>query len=152
MQILAEGDATWITQGVGMATKAVLFDINGTLEDSNDFHIAAWQEVFAKAGQTFDRQIIHDQLGKSRTCPSPPSAKCDARAGGGARQAARRDLQEPIHQASAAVPKRERHCRSRRSHGRVSEEALRLVGAAALYDDVSTLLGEYDSSPLNLTM
>lgn len=47
-----------------MAIEAVLFDIDGTLVDSNDFHIAAWQEVFAQAGHEFDRQTIHDQVGK----------------------------------------------------------------------------------------
>lgn len=29
-----------------MAIKAVLFDIDGTLVDSNDYHVAAWQTVF----------------------------------------------------------------------------------------------------------
>jgi len=47
-----------------MAIKAVLFDIDGTLVDSNDFHIAAWEEAFAGIGAHFDRQVIHDQIGK----------------------------------------------------------------------------------------
>ena len=47
-----------------MPIKAVLFDIDGTLVDSNGFHIAAWQEVFRRAGATFDDQVIHDQIGK----------------------------------------------------------------------------------------
>jgi HAD superfamily hydrolase (TIGR01509 family) len=47
-----------------MAIKAVLFDIDGTLVDSNDFHIAAWEEAFAGVGAQFDRQVIHDQIGK----------------------------------------------------------------------------------------
>lgn len=47
-----------------MAVKAVLFDIDGTLVDSNDFHVAAWQEVFRGIGATFDDQTVHNQIGK----------------------------------------------------------------------------------------
>ena len=47
-----------------MAIEAVLFDIDGTLVDSNDLHVLAWEEVFAGVGATFDRQVIHDQIGK----------------------------------------------------------------------------------------
>ena len=43
---------------------AILFDIDGTLVDSNDLHIATWDEVFRAAGHTFDRQTLHDQVGK----------------------------------------------------------------------------------------
>jgi HAD superfamily hydrolase (TIGR01509 family) len=44
--------------------KAILFDIDGTLVDSNDFHVLAWEEAFAGIGARFDRQTIHDQIGK----------------------------------------------------------------------------------------
>ena len=47
-----------------MAIKAVLFDIDGTLVDSNDLHVLAWEQAFAGVGATFDRQVIHDQIGK----------------------------------------------------------------------------------------
>ena len=47
-----------------MAIKAVLFDIDGTLVDSNDYHVIAWEEAFAGAGAQFDRQVLHDQIGK----------------------------------------------------------------------------------------
>lgn len=47
-----------------MPIKAVLFDIDGTLVDSNDQHIAVWDEVFRADGHAFDRQTIHDQIGK----------------------------------------------------------------------------------------
>lgn len=47
-----------------MAVKAVLFDIDGTLVDSNDLHVAAWQDVFRDIGATFDDQTVHDQIGK----------------------------------------------------------------------------------------
>ncbi len=47
-----------------MAIKAILFDIDGTLVDSNDMHVLAWEEAFAGVGAKFDRQVIHDQIGK----------------------------------------------------------------------------------------
>ena len=47
-----------------MVIKAVLFDIDGTLVDSNEEHITAWQTAFATIGKRFDRTVIHDQIGK----------------------------------------------------------------------------------------
>lgn len=47
-----------------MKIKAVLFDIDGTLVDSNDEHVAAWQAVFREAGAQFTDQQIHEQIGK----------------------------------------------------------------------------------------
>lgn len=47
-----------------MPLKAILFDIDGTLVDSNDQHVLAWEEVFRSEGKTFGRQVIHDQIGK----------------------------------------------------------------------------------------
>jgi len=47
-----------------MKHKAIFFDIDGTLVDSNDFHVLAWEEAFASIDASFDRQVIHDQIGK----------------------------------------------------------------------------------------
>jgi membrane protein len=47
-----------------MAIKAILFDVDGTLVDSNDYHVDAWQAVFNRIGATFDDQTVHDQIGK----------------------------------------------------------------------------------------
>ncbi|MEG3166113.1 HAD family hydrolase [Sphingomonas sp. PB2P19] len=47
-----------------MQITAILFDIDGTLVDTNDMHVLAWEEAFAGIGQTFDRQRLHDQIGK----------------------------------------------------------------------------------------
>lgn len=47
-----------------MPIKAVLFDIDGTLVDSNDYHVAAWEEAFATIGARFEAHVIHDQIGK----------------------------------------------------------------------------------------
>ena len=47
-----------------MTIKAILFDIDGTLVDSNDQHVLAWEAVFKREGVSFKRQVIHDQIGK----------------------------------------------------------------------------------------
>jgi len=47
-----------------MPLKAILYDIDGTLVDSNDMHVLAWEQAFDGIGATFDRQTIHDQIGK----------------------------------------------------------------------------------------
>jgi membrane protein len=44
--------------------QAILFDIDGTLVDSNDFHILAWAEAFKQAGHEFRLAEIHEQIGK----------------------------------------------------------------------------------------
>jgi HAD superfamily hydrolase (TIGR01549 family) len=47
-----------------MKIKAVFFDIDGTLVDSNALHVLAWQEAFASIGAAFESQAVHDQIGK----------------------------------------------------------------------------------------
>ena len=47
-----------------MPCTATLFDIDGTLVDSNDAHVRAWDQVFREAGFAFNRQALHDQIGK----------------------------------------------------------------------------------------
>jgi membrane protein len=47
-----------------MSIQAIFFDLDGTLVDSNDLHVRAWDEAFRKGGHTFDSQVIHDQIGK----------------------------------------------------------------------------------------
>ena len=44
--------------------KAVLFDIDGTLIDSNELHVKAWHQIFAEAGHEVDPAAIHGQIGK----------------------------------------------------------------------------------------
>ncbi|URD61468.1 HAD family hydrolase [Sphingomonas sp. KRR8] len=44
--------------------KAILFDIDGTLVDSNDFHVLAWAEAFKQAGHEMRLSTIHDQVGQ----------------------------------------------------------------------------------------
>jgi membrane protein len=47
-----------------MKKRAILFDIDGTLIDSNDAHVEAWQRAFAAEGYAFTRSAIHSQIGK----------------------------------------------------------------------------------------
>lgn len=44
--------------------EAVLFDIDGTLVDSNDQHVEVWATVFREAGASVARAAIHGQIGK----------------------------------------------------------------------------------------
>ena len=47
-----------------MQIKAILFDIDGTLVDSNELHVTAWDEVFRESGHEFDRESLHEHIGK----------------------------------------------------------------------------------------
>ena len=44
--------------------KAILFDIDGTLVDSNNFHVLAWAEAFHAAGHDFRLSELHAHIGK----------------------------------------------------------------------------------------
>ena len=44
--------------------KAILFDIDGTLIDSNGLHVDAWAQVFADAGHDVPPEAIAPQIGK----------------------------------------------------------------------------------------
>jgi len=55
--------AAWLTRERARV-QAVLFDLDGTLVDSNDFHVDAWARVFAEGGYDIDRATIHGQIGK----------------------------------------------------------------------------------------
>jgi phosphoglycolate phosphatase-like HAD superfamily hydrolase len=47
-----------------MTVKAVFFDIDGTLVDSNEFHVSAWERAFQEALFPVDRAAIRRQIGK----------------------------------------------------------------------------------------
>ncbi|PSJ38596.1 HAD family hydrolase [Sphingomonas deserti] len=44
--------------------RAALFDVDGTLVDTNDLHAAAWQEAFRHFGQEISLEVIREQIGK----------------------------------------------------------------------------------------
>lgn len=43
---------------------ALFFDLDGTLVDSNDLHVDAWDRAFREPGHQFPPEIIHGQVGK----------------------------------------------------------------------------------------
>jgi HAD superfamily hydrolase (TIGR01509 family) len=47
-----------------MNASAVLFDLDGTLVNSNEFHVEAWRRVFNDAGHDIPVETIRGQIGK----------------------------------------------------------------------------------------
>jgi membrane protein len=47
-----------------MPCKAVFFDIDGTLVESNEFHVMAWDEAFRHHGFALETALIRTQIGK----------------------------------------------------------------------------------------
>ena len=47
-----------------MRPTVLLFDIDGTLVDSNDIHTDCWVEAFAHFGKTVPRDLMRHQIGK----------------------------------------------------------------------------------------
>ncbi len=74
--------AAWLTRERAVV-QAVLFDLDGTLVDSNDFHVDAWDRVFREGGHAIDRDAIHGQIGKGgdllvpALLPDAPKAVCE---------------------------------------------------------------------------
>ena len=44
--------------------KAAIFDLDGTLVDSNDLHVQAWQETFLHFGKEIPVEELRKQIGK----------------------------------------------------------------------------------------
>jgi len=44
--------------------RAAIFDLDGTLVDSNEFHVLAWQEVFCHFGKEIPLERLREQVGK----------------------------------------------------------------------------------------
>lgn len=47
-----------------MHLQGIIWDVDGTLVDSNDAHARCWQEAFAHFGKEITYDVIHRQLGK----------------------------------------------------------------------------------------
>ena len=58
--------------------KAILFDIDGTLVDSNDAHANAWVKAFAEAGIHVEFQKIRCaiEMDSQQTCGAVPLHGC----------------------------------------------------------------------------
>lgn len=44
--------------------EAVIFDLDGTIIDSNDFHVEAWNRAFQHFGKHFPNDALRAQIGK----------------------------------------------------------------------------------------
>jgi HAD superfamily hydrolase (TIGR01549 family) len=44
--------------------EAVIFDLDGTLVDSNEFHVEAWNQAFQHFGKHFPMPALREQIGK----------------------------------------------------------------------------------------
>ena len=44
--------------------QALIFDIDGTLVDTNELHVAAWREVFLRFGRHVEPEALRKQMGK----------------------------------------------------------------------------------------
>ena len=47
-----------------MRLKGILFDIDGTLVDSNDIHAECWLDAFAHFGKVLEWDVVRSQIGK----------------------------------------------------------------------------------------
>src|SRR5688572_3953998 len=47
-----------------LGLRAALFDVDGTLVDTNDLHAVAWQQAFRHFGYDFPVETIREQVGK----------------------------------------------------------------------------------------
>lgn len=44
--------------------EAVIFDVDGTLLDSNEYHVAAWDRAFRTFGKDFSKERLREHIGK----------------------------------------------------------------------------------------
>ena len=44
--------------------EAVIFDLDGTVVDSNELHVEAWRETFRDYGKEFPTKELHRHIGK----------------------------------------------------------------------------------------
>lgn len=47
-----------------MSLRAFIFDIDGTLVDSNELHVESWDRAFRHFGKTFPKEKLRAQIGK----------------------------------------------------------------------------------------
>lgn len=121
--------------------KTVIFDVDGTLVDSNNLHVEAWREAFRCYGKELTFDDVHGQMGKGGDQFQAALAGLKGVAPGEAVVVG--DTPYDVQAAAKA---------SIRTVGLLSggftEAALREAGAVAVYRDVSDLLDNYEESPL----
>jgi HAD superfamily hydrolase (TIGR01509 family) len=53
-----------MTTDIFRGVRCVLLDIDGTLVDSNELHVKAWERAFERHGHAIDANAIREQIGK----------------------------------------------------------------------------------------
>jgi HAD superfamily hydrolase (TIGR01509 family) len=53
-----------MTTGLLDGAQCALLDIDGTLVDSNEFHVTSWQEALHRSGHDLEKDVIRQQIGK----------------------------------------------------------------------------------------
>ena len=66
------------TKPLILNSSAVIFDVDGTLVNTVDFHAEAWQRAFAHFGFDFEFDKIRSQIGKGGDQLMPVFLKPDA--------------------------------------------------------------------------
>lgn len=85
-----------------MRKQAIIFDVDGTLVDTNEAHVEAWERAFARLGYAVSRGRLRPQIGKGgdKLVPALIGAERGARDG--------EALREAHSEAFAEVAKRTR--------------------------------------------
>jgi phosphoglycolate phosphatase-like HAD superfamily hydrolase len=77
-QPCVRGSRRRITKVPHMAARALLFDVDGTLVDSNEYHVSAWHEAFLKHAREVPLTAIRKQIGKGSDQLIPALLRSDS--------------------------------------------------------------------------
>lgn len=145
---------------MGMALKAVLFDVDGTLVDSNDAHARAWVQAFSERGVTVDPAHVRRCIGMGGDKLMPAVSGLDEESPKGSAIAKRRGeifmnellpALKPLKDAEgvvAAVKERGLTAVAASSAQKNELKALlRLAGAASLMDAATSSDDAEESKP-----
>src|SRR3954467_11091159 len=77
-----------------MTTRGLIFDIDGTLVDTNPAHVEAWRRAFRRLGYNVSRERIELEIGKGgdKLVPSVLGDAAEARAGEDLRKAQKEEF------------------------------------------------------------
>ena len=114
-----------------MAVRALFFDIDGTLVNSNELHVLAWHEAFAKHARDIPLQSIRRQIGKGADQKVAPIPANETLAVGDTIYDVLSAKQNGIGTAALRT-------------GPFTDAELREAGALAIYDNIGDVLGNLD--------
>ena len=125
--------------------KAVLFDVDGTLIDSNDLHAAAWVEAFEKFGFEIPYETVRSQIGKGGDNLIPsliPADKLDGK------QEELEDFRSELYQQNY-LPRVVPFPGVRALFGRLAEDGVKIVlASSAKAKEVNFALGVLGAADL----